>query len=70
MMLNVHRNQKAYQGRGEGGMEVGEEREIIYLSPHCHHQNDSCTKMGIFGYFVGRFYTALFALEQTHCARM
>ena len=26
-------------------MEVGE-REIIYLSLHCHHQNDSCMKMG------------------------
>ena len=25
-------------------MEVGE--EIIYLSLHCHHQNDSCIKMG------------------------
>jgi len=24
---------------GVGGMEVGE-REIIYLSLHCHHQND------------------------------
>ena len=22
------------------------EREIIYLSLYCHHQNDSCTKMG------------------------
>ena len=21
-------------------------REILYLSPHCHHQNDSCIKMG------------------------
>ena len=21
-------------------------RVIIYLSPHCHHQNDSCIKMG------------------------
>ena len=21
-------------------------REIMYLSPHCHHQNDSCIKMG------------------------
>ena len=21
-------------------------REIIYLSLHCHHQNDSCIKMG------------------------
>ena len=26
-------------------MEVGE-REIIYLSLHCHHQNDLCTKVG------------------------
>ena len=26
-------------------MEVGE-REIIYLSLHCHHQNDSCITMG------------------------
>ena len=26
-------------------MEVGE-REIKYLSLHCHHQNDSCIKMG------------------------
>ena len=31
--------------KGEGGMEVGE-REIIYLSLHCHHHNDSCIKMG------------------------
>ena len=22
------------------------ERESIYLSLHCHHQNDSCIKMG------------------------
>ena len=27
-------------------MEVGEERNCIYLSLHCHHQNDSCIKMG------------------------
>ena len=26
-------------------MEVGE-RETIYLSIDCHHQNDSCIKMG------------------------
>ena len=26
-------------------MEVGK-REIIYLSLHCHHQKDSCIKMG------------------------
>ena len=25
-------------------MDVGE-REIIYLSLHCHHQNDFCIKM-------------------------
>ena len=23
-----------------------EKREMIYLSLHCHHQNDSCIKMG------------------------
>ena len=47
MVINVHRNHKAYKGRGEGGMEVGVRgREIIYLSLHCHHQNDSCIKMG------------------------
>ena len=29
-------------------MGLGEEgkREIMYLSLHCHHQNDSCVKMG------------------------
>ena len=26
-------------------MEVGK-REVIYLSLHCHHQNDTCIKMG------------------------
>ena len=26
-------------------MEVGEE-ETVYLSLHCHHQNDSCIKVG------------------------
>ena len=37
--------EKAGKGvwRGGGG---GGEREIIYLSLHCHHQNDSCIKMG------------------------
>ena len=43
MVLNVHRNHKAYQGGGDwgaGGMVVGEEGEYIYLSLHCHHQND------------------------------
>ena len=27
-------------------MEVGAKRVIIYLSLHCHHQNDSCIQMG------------------------
>ena len=31
---------------GKGGMEVGKEGEYIPLSLHCHHQNDSCIKMG------------------------
>ena len=29
------------RGYGSGG-----KREIIYLPLHCHHQNDSCIKMG------------------------
>ena len=29
-----------YGGGGGGG------GEIIYLSLHCHHQNDSCIKVG------------------------
>ena len=34
MVLNVHRNHKAYQGRGEGGggMGVGEEDEYVPIS--------------------------------------
>ena len=35
MVLNVHRNHKAYQGRGEwgkGGMEVGDEGEYIPIA--------------------------------------
>ena len=31
------------RGRGYGG---GREREIIYRSLHCHHQNDLCIKVG------------------------
>ena len=31
---------------GEGVMEMGGNKEIIYLSLHCHHQNDFCVKMG------------------------
>ena len=32
-------------GGGKGVWRWGK-REIIYLSLHCHHQNDSCIKMG------------------------
>ena len=32
-------------GKGVWGGEEGK-REIIYLSLHCHHLNDSCIKMG------------------------
>ena len=48
MVLNVHRNRKAYLGRGEGRERLWRwgKREIIYLSLHCHHQNDSSIKMG------------------------
>jgi len=31
---------------GRSGYGGGGKREIIYLSLHCHHQNDSCIKMG------------------------
>ena len=52
MVLNVHRNHKAYLlGMGRRGYGGGREGkgclgEIIYLSLHCHHQSDSCIKMG------------------------
>ena len=46
MVLNVHRNHKAYYGRGGGGGVGSGGGGIIYLSLHCHHQNDSCIKIG------------------------
>ena len=48
MMLNFHRNHKAYYRLREGGGGGAEgvwrwgRKEII----QCHHQNDSCIKMG------------------------
>ena len=49
MVLNVHTNHEAYQGRGEGGRGPsggGVKMEILYISLHCHPENDSCIKMG------------------------
>ena len=50
MVLNVHINHEVHSGQGEGrgregAMEVGGE-ETMYLSLHCHHQNDFCIKVG------------------------
>ena len=32
--------------KGGKGVWMWEEREITYLSLHCHHQNDFCIKVG------------------------
>ena len=32
--------------KGGKGVWRWEKREMIYLSPHCHHQTDFCIKMG------------------------
>ena len=32
--------------KGGGGVRMWREREIIYLSLQCHHQNDFCIKVG------------------------
>ena len=39
MVLNVHRNRKAYYGRGEGVMEVGGEGKSVYSYKHIHILN-------------------------------
>ena len=44
MVLYVLRNHKAYWRRANGG--GGRGRSSLYLSLHCHHQNDPCIKMG------------------------
>ena len=45
MVLNQLMSTETIRLIREGGMEVGE-REIIYLSVHCHHHSDFCIKMG------------------------
>ena len=51
----------------EGGKEVwrrgGGEREIKYLSLHCHRQNDSCIKMGS---DESHFYASVGSHGQSH----
>ena len=39
------RGREGHREGEKGGWRWGK-REIIYLSPHCRHQNDSCIKMG------------------------
>ena len=48
MVLNVHRNLRLIRDGENGGKGVWRwgKREIIYLSLHCHHQNDFCIKVG------------------------
>ena len=45
MVLNVHRNTRLIKDGEKGGGGRGG-REIIYLSLHCHHQNNLCIKVG------------------------
>ena len=48
VLLYVHRNHRLIRDgeiEEKGAWRWGK-REIIYLSLHCHHQNDSCIKMG------------------------
>ena len=42
MVMYIHRNHKYYYEWVNGGRGRGRS----YLSLHCHHQNDSCIKMG------------------------
>ena len=48
MVLNVHRTVRLIRDGEMGGKGVWRwgEREIMYLSLHCHHQNDFCIEMG------------------------
>ena len=52
-------------GCGRGG-EGGGGREIIYLSLHCHHQNDSCFKVGS---DEGHFNVSLIVRDSHKCPK-
>ena len=45
MVLNVHKTIRLIRD-GEKGRVWGGGEEIIYLSLRCHHQTDSCIKVG------------------------
>ena len=61
MVLNVHRNHKLI--RDAERVRRWGKREIIYLSLHCRHQNDSCIKMG--GEYESHFNVSLFVRDKT-----
>ena len=48
MVYNVHRNHRLIRNRENGGKGVWRcgKGDIVYLSLHCHHQNDTCIKVG------------------------
>ena len=46
MVFNVHRNHKGRRVEGGKGVWRWGKRGIIYLSLHCHKQNDFCIKVG------------------------
>ena len=46
MVHNVHRLIRDEKKEGKGVWRCVGGGEIIYLSLHCHHQNDFCIKMG------------------------
>ena len=58
MVLNVHKKTKTKNNNktirpirdgekgGKGGLKVGEEGDDTPIAIHCHHQNDSCIKIG------------------------
>ena len=48
MVLNINNYIRGWEEGEDGGMEVGEQGDYIYLSLHCHRQNDSCIKCSAF----------------------
>ena len=44
MVLNINNYIRGWEEGEDRGMEAGEQGDYIYLSLHCHRQNDSCIK--------------------------